>query len=184
MGTSKHLASINGEPLIYRTIRLLRTVPGEDSEIIVTSHNAEYEFDGCARYEPKDNRYEIDRFTEELICDDMCFLYGDTYYTEDAIRAVMKTGTSNTLFFGTKKVIVAVKIGDSGEFRLHKHWVRQKYVNGEIAECKGWQVYQSVTGQDLSGSPEIRERFVFIDDETADVNTPEDYETLVRRLEK
>lgn len=130
------------------------------------------------------NLYEIDRFTEELIEDDMCFLYGDTYYTEEAMKTIIKTDADNTLFFGNKKAIVAVKLGDSGEFRLHKYRVRQKYISGEITTCKGWQIYQSITKQDFNSSPEIYERFVFINDDTTDLNTPEDYETLVKRLQK
>ena len=42
------------------------------------------------RYEPKSNSCEIDRFTWELIDDDVCFLYGDVYYTEQAIRRIVE----------------------------------------------------------------------------------------------
>lgn len=151
----------------------------KDSEIIVTSHNKDYEFEGCQRHEPLNNHYEIDRFTDELIEDDMYFLYGDTYYTESAIKTITETTAARTMFFGNERSIVAVKIGDSGEFRLHKYRVKQKYICGEIKECKGWQIYQSITRQDLTRRPEIYDRFVFIDDETADVNTPDDYDRLV-----
>ena len=125
------------------------------------------------------NEYEIDRFTDELIEKDTCFLYGDTYYTESAIEAIVKADTDRILFFGNERSIVAVKITDQAEFRYHKERVKKKYIAGEIGQCKGWQVYQSFTGQDLSAKPAIKENFVVLDDGTADVNTPEDYRRLV-----
>ena len=83
MGIPKHFAQVKGEELIARTVRILH---GEISgvEIIVTSHDERYEFPGSRRYEPLNNIYEIDRFTRELITENMCFLYGDTFYTEEA----------------------------------------------------------------------------------------------------
>lgn len=125
------------------------------------------------------NEYEIDRFTDELIEKDTCFLYGDTYYTESAIAAIVKADTDRILFFGNERSIVAVKITDQAEFRYHKERVKKKYIDGEIEQCKGWQVYQSFTGQDLSAKPEIKESFVMIHDRTTDINTPEDYNKMV-----
>ena len=158
---------------------MLRTAISEKWEIIVTSHDKRYEFKGSRRYEPVANEYEIDRFTDELIEKDTCFLYGDTYYTEHAIETIVKTDTDRILFFGNERSIVAVTIADQAEFRHHKDLVKKKYIAGEIGQCKGWQVYQSFTGQDLSAKPEIKENFVVLDDGTADVNTPEDYRRLV-----
>ena len=70
----KHFIEINGETLLARTVRLLRQGdPG--CEVIITSHDPRYEVEGARRYEPKNNHLEIDRFTEELIEDNVCFLY-------------------------------------------------------------------------------------------------------------
>lgn len=144
-------------------------------EIIVTSHNKKYEFADCKRYEPLNNEFEIDRFTEELIEDNMCFLYGDTYYTEKSIETILNTNTSETLFFGNSKSIIAIKIVDGMEFRGHKRRVRAMFLDGKIENCKGWQIYQSFTGQNMLQSPEIGSRFVLIEDGTIDINTPDDY---------
>lgn len=179
LGTSKHLAEIGGEPLIVRTIRLVRQQTPKDTEVIVTSHNKDYEFEGSLRYEPENNMYEIDRFTEELLTNNMCFLYGDTYYTEAAMKKIISADNEKTLFFGNRKSIVAVKIADAGEFRHHKERVKQMYIDEQIDTCKGWQVYQSFTGQDLTAAPVIKENFVLLEDDTTDINTPEDYDRLV-----
>lgn len=179
LGTSKHLAPVNGEPIIARTVRLLREMAREPYEIIITSHNKAYEFEGSRRHEPVSNNYEIDRFTDELIIDDMCFLYGDTYYTEDSLKTIVEAEEGRTLFFGNSKSIVAIRISDGEEFRRHKDRVKDMFIRGELPSCKGWQVYQSFTGQDLCAPPKIGENFVMLKDKTTDINTPEDYDRLV-----
>lgn len=176
LGIPKHLAEINGEPIIYRTVRLLRDLT--DGEIIVTSHDERYEFKGSRRHEPLNNRLEIDRFTEELIEDDICFLYGDTYYTESALKTIICTKTEDMIFFGNSKSIVAVKVTDSELFRYHLNRVKQLYISGKLQKCKGWQVYQSFVGQSFEEKPRPGGKFVLLDETTTDINTPEEYEVI------
>ena len=121
----KHLIEIGGETLLGRTVRLLRENDSK-SEVIITSHDARYEIEGAVRYEPKNNNLEIDRFTEELIADDVCFLYGDTYYSEEAARTITETEAEDILFFGNTKAIVAIKVADGGLFKQHVDRVRRK----------------------------------------------------------
>lgn len=176
LGIPKHLAEINGEPIISRTVRLLRDLT--DGEIIVTSHDERYEFEGSMRYEPLNNRLEIDRFTEELIEDDICFLYGDTYYTESALKTIICTKTEDMIFFGNSKSIVAVKVTDSVLFRYHLNRIKQLYISGKLQKCKGWQVYQSFVGQSFEEKPTPGDKFVLLDETTTDINTPEEYEVI------
>lgn len=176
LGIPKHLAEINGEPIISRTVRLLRDLT--DGEIIVTSHDERYEFKGSRRHEPLNNRLEIDRFTEELIEDDICFLYGDTYYTESALKTIICTKTEDMIFFGNSKSIVAVKVTDSELFRYHLNRVKQLYISGKLQKCKGWQVYQSFVGQSFEERPRPGGKFVLLDETTTDINTPEEYEVI------
>lgn len=176
LGIPKHLAEINGEPIISRTVRLLRDLT--DGEIIVTSHDERYEFEGSRRHEPLKNRLEIDRFTEELIEDDICFLYGDTYYTESALKTIICTKTEDMIFFGNSKSIVAVKVTDSELFRYHLNRVKQLYISGKLQKCKGWQVYQSFVGQNFEERPRPGGKFVLLDETTTDINTPEEYEVI------
>ena len=176
LGIPKHLAEVNGEPIISRTVRLLGELGAE--EIIVTSHDKRYEFEGSMRYEPLNNRLEIDRFTEELIEDHMCFLYGDTYYTESALKTIIAAKTDDILFFGNSKSIVAVKIKDSLLFRKHVSSVRELYIAGKLEKCKGWQVYQSFVGQSFEEKPAPGDKFVLLDETTTDINTPEEYEVI------
>lgn len=174
MGHKKHDISVSGETLLERTVRLVHKFDNT-AEVIITSHDTSVNVPGASRYEPKNNVLEIDRFTAELIGDDMCFLYGDVLYSEDAIKTVIAhRGQRPLLFFGSEKSICAVLIGDGELFRSLYLEVRRRFVEGEIAECKGWQVYHLYAGLPLSGRG-IGESFVILDSFTRDFNTPEDY---------
>lgn len=76
-------------------------------------------------------------------------------------------------------IIVAVKVFDSDEFRFHVNRVRNLFLEGKIKSCKGWQVYQSFQNQDMRSLPLITDEFILLDNETTDINTPEDYNKLV-----
>ena len=177
MGVPKHLAMVDGEPVLGRTVRLLQEV-ADDAEIIITSHDERYEFDGAVRHEPENNIYEIDRFTAELVRDDMCFLYGDTVYDRDVLAEIASSDVDDILFYGNSKSVVAVRIGDADLFREHFNRVRNLFIEGRIDKCKGWQIYQSVTGQDLTGKPVPGEKFVTVGESTTDINTPEEYKNI------
>lgn len=171
----KHFVVINNEPLLKRTVRLLLERDNE-SEIIITSHDKAYEIEGATRYEPLNNNLEIDRFTTELIEDDICFLYGDTYYSEEAINLIISEKVKDILFFGNEKSIVAVKIKDGNLFKYHVDNVRNLYLNEKIKACKGWQVYQSFQNLEFD-KKQIKNKFIKVNEDTIDFNTPDEYES-------
>ncbi len=175
----KHLIEIGGETLLARTVRLL----GENdprAEIVITSHDPRYEVPGARRYEPQHNHLEIDRFTEELIADDECFLYGDTFYSEHVIQKIVQTPAEKLLFFGNERSIVAIKVADGALFRQHVDRVRELFLAGKIEKCIGWQVYQSFTGLPF-GEKKIAADYILIQDGTEDFNSPEDYNRRTAR---
>lgn len=175
----KHLIEINGETLLGRTVRLLQE--GDPTgEIIITAHDSRYVFPGARRYEPLHNHLEIDRFTAELIEDDVCFLYGDTYYAQEAIDTILSTDTEDLLFFGNDRAIVAIKVADGTLFKRHVARVRQLYIEGKIEKCIGWQVYQSFVGLPF-GPKQITDKFVVLQDGTEDFNSPEDYDRRTKK---
>ena len=175
----KHLVEVEGEVLLKRTVRLINKLdPG--SEVIITSHDKRYEFDGSTRYEPKNNVLEIDRFTYELIEDNVCFLYGDTYYTEETMEKIINTDTDELLFFGNNKSIVAIKVKDSKVFKENINKVKELFLKNKIKNCKGWQVYQSYQNLEFD-KKQIGDRFVIVDKKTMDYNTPEEYENKSKK---
>lgn len=69
-GVPKHLLPIGDEALLGRLVRQIRE-NDPDAEVIVTSHDPRYGDYGATRYEPQNNVLEIDRFTQELIGDNV-----------------------------------------------------------------------------------------------------------------
>lgn len=177
-GVPKHLIEVNGETLLQRTTRLVHEVD-PSAEVIISSSNPDCVADGATRYEPERNELEIDRFVPELICDDMVFLYGDTFYTEDIIREIYEAPASELVFFGNDKSIVAIKVSNAGTMKRYFDEVRQNYISGRLDACKGWQVYHSYVsneyGTEITKIHEIGPDFVTVEDETGDFNTPEDW---------
>lgn len=170
----KHLIKIDGEILLERTVRQLNN-QDKNAKVIITSHDKRYEFKGATRYEPLNNVLEIDRFTEELIEDNICFLYGDTYYTDETINNIINSKVDDILFFGNQKSIVAIKVKDSKLFKKHISNVKNLFLKNKIKNCKGWQVYQSFQNLEFD-KKQIKDKFVIVDDETIDYNTPKEYE--------
>ena len=174
----KHFVVINGEMVIARVVRLIRKFD-ENADVIITSHDPRYEIEGARRYEPKNNVLEIDRFTEELIEDNMCFLYGDTYYSEEAMQMIVDTQVEDIQFFGNGKSIVAIKIKDAELFRYHVQNVRNLFLEGKIKKCIGWQVYQSFLNLPFD-IKQVVDKYIYINDNTQDFNTPDDLKSTGR----
>lgn len=167
---SKHLCVINGETIIGRTVRLLNEMGVND--IIITSHNPQMEFEGATRYEPKDNNEEIDRFTYEFLDEEVTFLYGDTYYHEDALRSIVESETDDLLFFATSTSIVGVKVINYTKFKQYIDYIKEQQIVG-----KGWTVYQLSNDLPL-GSKEPRENLIAVSEENFDIDSPSEYKVL------
>ena len=170
----KHFITVEGETLLARTVRLVKQRDPQ-CKVYITSHDPRYEVEGAIRHEPHHNVLEIDRFTEELIEDNVCFLYGDTFYSEEAMDIITQTPADSLLFFGNERSIVAIKVRDAAAFRYHVDRVRELFTQGKIKNCKGWQVYQSFAGLQFDVK-KIGEHYIYIKDETRDFNSPEDLE--------
>lgn len=175
LGVPKHLIEINGETLLGRTTRLLKE--NGITNYIITGSDERYKKYG--KLVPQtDNDCEVDRFeiTNE---EEICYLYGDVYYTEKAIKTIVNTDTNDILFFGSEMEIFAIKVKDKEKFLWHKKNVKKRYLNGEIWRCIGWEVYRSLN--DIPFDQHIiQNMYCKILDETDDIDYPEDYEKFVK----
>jgi len=176
LGVPKHLVTINGETLLGRTTRLLKE--NGISDYIITGCNERYKKYGEV-IEQTDNDCEIDRFEEYPTDDDICYLYGDVYYTEEAIKTILNTDADDIMFFGGKWEIFAIKIKDKDLFYKHKHIVKDLYKQGIIDRCIGWEVYRSLHCINFNEHI-ISERYTEILDGTDDIDYPEDYANLIQ----
>ncbi len=203
LGIPKHLISVGGETLLERIVRQV-TERNATAEIIISSSDPRCESPGAIRYSPRRNEIELDRFVPELLCDGVCFLYGDTYYTDEAMDIIFTTERGALTFFGTNTSLVAIKSWSHTEFTHHLDVVRTAYQTGQISTCKGWQVYRSYAGHPLEGGPvddvqeplkpsrsqEISDSIsgihhrdlVRLSDETYDFNRPRDLTDFSRRM--
>ncbi len=178
-GIPKHMVKIGNETLLERLVRQVGAAQ-PDAQIMITSHDSRYEVSGAVRYEPKNNRMEIDRFTWELIENDICFLYGDTYYTDEAIQTICATKTDGLHFVGTDESIVALIAHSAELLRYHITRVKEAFLAGECQDCRGWQVYQSYTNQPF-GRVHIDKSFTKIPNETCGFNEWQDYQNFLKR---
>lgn len=175
LGIPKHLIEINGETLLGRTTRLLKE--NGITDYIITGNDERYKQYGTLIAQTC-NDCEIDRFEESVVKNEVCYLYGDVYYTEEAIKTIIYTDTDDILFFGNNDEIFAIKIKNTQKFFKHKNIVKEKYLKEDIWRCIGWEVYRSLNNISFD-KHEIKNMFVKILDETNDIDYPEDYENFV-----
>ena len=175
LGIPKHLVEINGETLLARTTRLLKE--NGINDYIITGNDERYStYGNLINQSYKD--CEIDRFEESIVEDQVCYLYGDVYYSENAIKTIINTPAEDVLFFGSEYEIFAVKVNDTKLFFDCKHIVKDLFMNGKINRCIGWEIYRCLQGIPYEEHI-ITERYVKILDETDDIDLPEDYENFV-----
>ncbi|HIY83421.1 MAG TPA: NTP transferase domain-containing protein [Candidatus Rubneribacter avistercoris] len=181
-GVPKHLIEIDGESLLDRTIRLIAEIDPL-GRIVISSSQVEYDKFGVDRYAPPSNAFEIERFPIALSRVPTCFLYGDVFYTHDALRCVVQASGSDFLFFGNEHSIIAVKAFNAFLFSEKLEKLTEKIRQGEESDGKGWQLYHWLLGMPMPGHA-IADHFVRIEDETRDFNTPDELRSFLRCRER
>ena len=172
LGIPKQFIEINGETLIGRTTRLLKE-RGKDYYITGDDRFKKY-----GKVIPQSyNDAEIDRF--ERVDVPIIYLYGDVYYTEEALDKILNTEPKDILFFGNENEIYAVRVNDLNLFYKHKDRVKRRFLTGEITRCLGWEIYKSLHDIPFQDH-RIEGRFILINDLTDDIDYKEDYENFVK----
>lgn len=173
LGIPKHLITIGEETLIQRATRqVLEADPS--AEVIISSSDPRCEASGARRHAPVRNELEIDRFVPELITEHVCFLYGDTFYTDEVIEQIIAEPADGLHFFLTAKSIVALKSDDADLLQTQLDSVRESYLQREIYQCKGWQVLDLYSQSAATGFQTL------VEDATGDFNTPSDLDGFAR----
>ena len=178
LGIPKHFVKINGETLIGRTTRLLKENGIKD--YIITTSDERYKEYGETRPQTY-NDCEVDRF-EDIDEEEICYLYGDVYYSENAIKTIINTPTDEILFFGSEMEIFGIKIVNKDLFMEHKNKVKEAFLKKKIDRCIGWEVYKSLNDIPLNEYA-ITERFCLIEDETDDIDCPKNYLDFIYKIE-
>ena len=183
----RQLTEINGEPIIKRTIRLLKENGAKD--ILVTSHDQRFDNLGAVRYESKYNDYDsikktgywLSAFPIELLKEPITFVWGDVYFSENAIKTIVKTEVEENTFFCTyhneyEKYIkhhdepLAYKVVDYELFKKHIKRVKKLYDEGKtVRHPIVWELYRSMNGQDVNKHV-MTKNYIAINDESCDID--------------
>lgn len=191
----RQLAFVKGEPLVKRTIRLLHENGIED--VLVTSADHRFDNLGAQRYvplyndyKPRENKgYWLSAFPVELLVEPITFLFGDVYYSENAIKTIVSSSTDSVLFFCSYKnkdskyikhhdEPFGFKVADCKLFKDHIEIVKRLFDDGKTGRHPiAWELYRSLNGLDVNKHI-MAGNYIAINDETCDVDRPVDIELL------
>ena len=197
--TPKHLSVINGERLVDRTIRLLKE--NGVKEIYISSNNPIFDTCGVPRLEhnntyvnngKSNTGYWLDAFYK--VNEPVCYIWGDVYFTDNAIKTIVNYTTNKNIFFGTSDALneyhnnwgepFAYIVNDYISFYKGIDDVKKLKDEGKcIREPVVWELYRYLHGLDINVQ-RITTDYVCIDDGTMDVDSPKELEELKSKLEK
>ena len=156
---------------------------------------------GATRYEPLNNDFDyikrtgywLNAFSVELMNEPVCFIWGDVYFSENAIKTIVETETDSTLFFCTyqnksPKYIkehdepLAYKVVDCELFKKHIEIVKKRKDNGECCrEPIVWELYRDIHGLYINEHV-MTDDYIAINDESCDIDSEEDLVLLNKVL--
>lgn len=209
LGTNKHLIIIEEEPLLHRTIRLLRE-RGIVDIFVVSKDDPRYKIKKTKQYIAKldyENNADADKFlsSRELWNekDRTILIYGDCYFTDDAMDKIVNYKGEKWMLFCRPDAskITGTKWGEcfAISFLPHQnieceeklHYIAELKKTDVITRCGGWELYRAMTGR--VGEKVRRPHtmietdtagYIVIDDWTDDFDYPEDYDTWsAKRME-
>ena len=200
--TPKQLTIINGECLVDRTIRLLRENGIDD--IYISSNDKRFDNCDATRLEHNNTyRYEngvlkgywLDAFYPFFKpSDKVCFMFGDVYYTEEAIRTIVGLKCSKNTLFGTSDA-KNEQHENWGEPFAYKVVDYETFMNGVKAVKKMqdekktkrvpivWELYRYLNSLDVNIQQVLDETYICIDDGTIDVDEPNKIEIIKEKFE-
>jgi hypothetical protein len=188
--TPKHLTELKGEPIVARTIRLLKE--NGVTDIAISSNNELFEQFGVPLLRhynpyilPKEGRATtpwLDAFypMEEPVT----YIFGDVVFSPDAIKTIVNTDTDSVEFFASAKPLpdiypkhwaepFAFKVKDTRRFFKAIEVAKQYDEQGLFKrQPVSWELWQVIKGTPLNHVDYTN--YVAINDYTCDIDTPAD----------
>ena len=192
--TPRQLIEYKGEPIVARTIRLLREAGVED---IAISSNTPELFDGFgvpvlvhengydARGYNDFDGYWVDAFYP--MDDPACYLFGDVIFSPDAIRTIVEYRAKPIMLFGSKPPFAnnypktwrepfAFKVKDQERLTWAIEEVKRLYTEGRFRRKPiAWELWSVINYTDPN---RINKHYVGINDYTCDI----DYESEIEEV--
>lgn len=188
LGVPKHLAPVDGEPLLARTIRQARTLT-EDVHLTCPD-DPRYTLPGATTHvrRPHAPNEYISTRTLWNPSGRTILLLGDVYFTDHAIATIATVTEPGFRVFGRphQSHITGTPYGEifaaswwPGQhdgLDAHLTRITAAYRDGRARRQDGWTLLRSIQGTDLNRHVVLGTYFTVIDDETDDFDYPADYE--------
>ena len=196
--TPRQLLPINGEPIVARTIRLLRENGIED--IAISSNDPIFEKLGVPVLKHNNSMivsktlnvsgYWVDAFypTDEPVC----YLFGDVVYSPEAIKTIVETDTDDIEFFASSPPFspeyikpwaepFALKVVNTDHLK-HAVCITKQYADMGLFKrhpimWELWQVIQTTPLNHIDYG-----NYTAINDYTCDVDYAEDIELIENKI--
>lgn|GEM_PF-5615473 len=188
--TPKHLTTIHGEPLVARTIRLLRENGIEN--IAISSNNEVFGQFGVPvlhhhnpYFLPKDSDAKtpwLDGFYP--MTTPVCYIFGDVVFSPYAIKTIVETQTDSIEFFASAPPFAknyckewaepfAYKVVDTKRFFEAIEETKEYEKQGKFyRQPVSWELWQVIKGTPLAKIDYTN--YTVINDYTCDIDTPDD----------
>ena len=197
----KQLSEINGERVVDRTIRLLKE-NGAD-EIVITATDPRFDSCGVPRLVHKNDfsvidgvctGYWLDAFYPHFEADQkVTFVFGDVYFTDEAIKTIVNYQTDRNVLFGTSDAKneqhenwgepFAYIVNDYPEFMRGVEAVKKLQDEGKLKRTAiVWELYRFLNGLDVNRQEVLDDTYIVIDDGTLDVDTVAHIDMIGRRF--
>lgn len=187
----RQLIDINGEPIVARTIRLLRENGVDD--IAISSNSSAFEGFGVPVLKHDNYYYALEyNFSDGFWCncfypmdEPTCYLFGDVVYSPDAIKTIIDTDTDDIAFFGSAPPFsrwypkeweepFAFKVVNIHHFRQAIADVKRLYAEGRFRrEPIAWELWNVISrGADGDVNHVDFASYNVINDYTCDIDKP------------
>ena len=187
----RQLIEINGEPMVARTIRLLKENGIDD--IAISSDNSVFEAFGVPVLRHDNYYYALEyNFSDGFWCnafyptdEPTCYLFGDVVYSADAIKTIVSTETDDIAFFGSAPPFsrwypkpyeepFAFKVVNAQHLREAIEDVKRLYNEGRFnREPIAWELWNVISrGPDGDVNHIDFGSFTIINDYTCDIDRP------------
>ncbi len=187
----KHLSEVCGEPIVARTIRLLRENGVTDIAISTTNVKAFLGFGVTIlrHHNPYTLPVGADASTPWLdafypMTEPVCYIFGDVVFSPRAIKTIVETDTDSIEFFASAKPLPSIypkhwaepfafKVKDTSRFfkaikDTNKFDKQGLFKRQPIA----WELWQVIKGTPLNKV--VYDNYTVINDYTCDVDEPKD----------
>ena len=192
----KHLTELKGEPIVARTIRLLKE--NGVTDIAISSNNELFEQFGVPVLK-HENPYRLPlegRATSPWLDafypmeEPVCYIFGDVVFSPDAIKTIVSTDTDSIEFFASAKPLpdiypkhwaepFAFKVKDTRRFfkaiEVTKQYDEQGLFKRQPVSWELWQVIKDTPLNRVDYT-----NYTVINDYTCDIDSPEDIKLFER----